>query len=297
MTIELIDAVDGVGVTPVTPFSEDLHAVDEAGLRSNLEYLVDAGVNLLYPCGNTGEFTSLGLDEWTRVVEIALDAAGDGAVVAPGVGHGLTTATEMLRRADRLGAAGALVMPPQPVYLSDRGLAAYYEALATSTELPLMVYRRDGRPSDETLARLAANGSIAGVKYGDTDINGFARGVAAAPGVAWTCGVAERYAPFFAGAGAVGFTSGLANFAPRTALAMHAALDAGDMDEALAVRERCAPFEEVRARHGSAYNVPAVKSAMDAVGLTGGRVRPPMIDLDQETRAEVTRIASTWEGR
>lgn len=291
------DAVRGVGVTPVTPFTDDLAGVDEAGLHSNLEFLVESGVRLLYPCGNTGEFTSLHLDEWTRVVEIAVEVAGEACAVAPGVGNGLGVATEMLRRAATLGASAALVMPPQPVYLSDAGLAAYYAALSRATELPLMVYRRGGHPSDDALAGLASEGAIAGVKYGDTDVNGFARGVAAAPGVAWTCGIAERYAPFFAGAGAVGFTSGLANFAPRTALEMQDAMAAGDMARALEVRDRCTPFEEIRARHASAYNVAAVKTAMDAVGLVGGRVRPPMIDLDPGTAAEVTVMARGWEDR
>ena len=297
MAIEFTEAVHGVGVTPVTPFDHDLSSVDEAGLRANLEFLIESGVRLLYPCGNTGEFTSLGIDEWSRVVEIAVEVAGTECAVAPGVGHGLTTATEMLRRASALGAVGALVMPPQPVYLSDRGLAGYYSALSRATDLPLMVYRRGGYPSDGALAGLAADGAIAGVKYGDTDVSGFARGVAAAPGVAWTCGIAERYAPFFAGAGAVGFTSGLANFAPRTALALHEAIAAGDTDRALELRARCVPFEEIRARHDSAYNVPAVKSAMDAVGLAGGRVRPPMIDLDPETVAEVAAMVRAWDGR
>lgn len=297
MTPSLIDAVHGVGITPVTPFSPDLSKVDEGALTDNLAYLIAAGARLLYPCGNTGEFTSLGIDEWSRVVEITIEVAGGGAAVAPGVGGGYATAREMLRRARAMGASGALVMPPQPVYLSDAGLQAYYAGLAEASDLPLMVYRRDGWPSDDALAALAARGAIAGVKYGDTDVNGFARGVTAAPGVAWTCGVAERYAPFFAAAGSVGFTSGLANFAPRTALAMSEALAAGNMETALAVRARCAPFEEIRKRHGSANNVSAVKTAMDAVGLAGGRVRPPMVDLDEATTREVETIVEAWEDR
>ncbi len=297
MTTPFHEAVYGVGITPVTPFSSDLRDVDIGAMRANVAYLRQEGARLLYPCGNTGEFTSLSLDEWTATVEAATDAAGDDVAIAPGIGHGIATATEMLRRAELIGASGALIMPPAPVYLSDDGLSRYYSSLATSTGLPLMVYRRGGWPSDETLTRLSETGTVTGIKYGDVDIGEFARAVAASPKALWTCGVAERYAPFFAVAGAVGFTSGLGNFAPHTALDMYAALSGGDMERALLIRARCTPFEEIRARRGSVYNVSAVKTAMDAAGLAGGKVRPPMIDVDAETAAEIETTVAAWEDR
>lgn len=73
-----------------------------------------------------------------------------------------------------------------------------------------------------------------------------------------------------------------------------AALADGDIVRALEIRERCVAFEELRARDGSANNVPAVKAAMDAAGLAEGRVRPPMCDLDPATEQEVAAIV---EGR
>lgn len=70
-----------------------------------------------------------------------------------------------------------------------------------------------------------------------------------------------------------------------------------DVVVALEIRERCVAFEELRARDGSANNVPAVKAAMDAAGLAEGRVRPPMCDLDPATEQEVAAIVAEWEGR
>ncbi|MDH3259350.1 MAG: dihydrodipicolinate synthase family protein [Acidimicrobiia bacterium] len=291
------NSLRSVGVTPVTPFHDDLRKVDEEGLRSNLEYLVERGVTLLYPCGNTGEFTSLSLDEWTVVVEITLEVASGRAVVAPGVGHGFSTAREMLRRAADLGADGALLMPPHPAYLADSGVSAYLSGLADFGALPVVVYKRSGWPTDRTLVDLVGNSPVAGVKYGENDISAFARNVAAAdPGLVWTCGIAERYAPFFADAGAGGFTSGLANVAPHLALGLFEALESGDRTESMVLRERCLPFEDIRARDGAANNVGGVKAAMDARGLVGGRVRPPMRDLDAATVQEVREIVTGWFG-
>ena len=292
---ELRQALEGVGVTPVTPFSADLTRVDHAGLRANLEYLVERGTRLLYPCGNTGEFTSLSLDEWTAVVEVTLEVAAGRVVVAPGVGHGYTIAREMVRRAAALGAHGVLVMPSHPTYLTDRGLIAFTAGLAELDALPLVVYKRAGWPSNDGLIELVESVRVAGVKYGEADVSALARIIAATPSdVTWTCGTAERYAPFFAAAGTRGFTSGIANVAPHISFAMQDALEADDFPAALAIRQRCLPFEEIRARQGSANNVGAVKTALDARGLAGGRVRPPMRDLDEPTIAEVETAVATW---
>lgn len=280
-------ALVGVGVTPVTPFTEDLDSVDEKGLAANLEFLIEHGVRLLYPAGNTGEAASLGVDEWEAVLRVAVEVAGDRARVVPGVGHELPVALEMARRAADLGADGLLLMPRQQPYAAGRGMVEYWRRIITETDLPVVLYKR-GLPEDAHLVGTVDHPSVVGCKYGGKDVSAFASVVDADLGTTvWTCGVAERYAPFFFAAGARGFTSGLANFAPRLALRMDAALQGGDLETALALRRTALPFEELRARHGDAYNVAAVKAAMDEAGLAGGAVRPPLVGLDPHARSEI----------
>ena len=188
-------------------------------------------------------------------------------------------------------------MPPNLVYPADEGVVAYYGGLADLGLLPIIVYRKGGWPTNSGLPALLTGHAIAGVKYGEQDVSVLATMVAATPpGPVWTCGTAERYAPYFFEAGAVGFTSGLANAAPHLALDMYAALAAGDQAGALELREACVPFEDLRARFTSANNVPAVKVAMDAVGLVGGRVRPPMRDLSPSEVGEVRAMVAAWPG-
>jgi 4-hydroxy-tetrahydrodipicolinate synthase len=57
----------------------------------------------------------------------------------------------------------------------------------------------------------------------------------------------------------------------------------------MAVWRRIEPFEELRARHNSAYNVSVVKEALAQMGLCRRAVRPPITDLPAAERAEVTR--------
>lgn len=291
MTVQLRDALKGVGVTPVTPFTDDLSRIDRSALTDNLRYLVESGVRLLYVSGNTGEASSLSPQEWTVLVETSLEAAGE-ALVVPGIGHEYPVALELARRAGSMGVAGFLALPRQQAYVASSGLCSYWRSLIDEAGIPAVVYKR-GLPGDEDLAILLDHPLIVGCKYAERDVAQFRRTVVGdRSGVRWTCGIAERYAPFFHAAGSVGFTSGLANFAPLLALDLQRALERGETAAALSVREECVEFEDIRALHGDAYNVSAVKTAMDMVGLRGGGVRPPLIEIDEQTRLRVGEAAT-----
>lgn len=286
----LEEALRGVGVTPVTPFTPDCTRIEVKGVSQNIEFLVERGIKLIYPCGHTGEFPSLSLEEWTQVVEAVVEAVGGRAAVVPGVGQGLSVALEMLRRGERIGVDGFLFIPPHQVQVADRGVLEYWNILLNTTAFPVVLYKREW-PSDEALAGLLGHDQVVGVKYGGKDLSAFAALVRARDeSIVWTCGIAEQWAPFYALAGSQGFTSGLANFAPSLPLDLHRALEKGDLDRAMRLRERAVPFERIRARDSDANNVAAVKLAMDIRGLTGGPVRPPLRALDEDTTTEVERV-------
>ena len=294
-TTILADRLRGVGVTNPTPFSSDGTKVDLGGLRENIEHLVAGGVRLIYPCGNTGEFPSLSLDEWTAVVSTVIEVVAGRALVAPGVGGGMPQALEQRRRAHDLGADGMLCMPTTGPYLSQEGVVAYYRRLLEDSELPGVVYRRPPYMTDEALEQLLDLEAVTGVKYVGLDSHAFATLVREGPeDLVWTCGMAERYAPFLHVAGSAGFTSGLANIAPGLSLELGEALRDGDHDRAMELYWQLVPFEAIRARDGDANNVAAVKAGLDAVGLAGGPVRPPLRQLDAATREEVDDVVATW---
>jgi len=109
-------------------------------------------------------------------------------------------------------------------------------------------------------------------------------------GWVWCCGLAETWAPYFWQSGARGFTSGLATVAPRHSLDLLHRLQAGDLPGAMSLWRRLRPFEDLRARDGSALNVSVVKEALAQLGLCRQDVRPPIAALTAGERAEVTTI-------
>jgi 4-hydroxy-tetrahydrodipicolinate synthase len=286
-----------VAVVTVTPFTADgLRAVDHGGLERNLDRLIRGGVRLLVAGGNTGEFASLSDEEVVETVRTHVRAArGRGRVIA-GVGYRLEGAIELGRAAIAEGADGLMVHQPIHPYASEVGLVGYYAALADALPgVPLILYVRGPQLTPEGVRQLAGIESIVGVKMGQPDPERFAGFVGAAPELAWVCGVAEAWAVPFWKAGAIGFTSGIANVAPERSLEVLAALKAGDLAQAESLVDRLRPIEALRAGRGDANNVAVIKAAMDLVGLAGGGLRPPLSELEPGDHAELVRILDAME--
>jgi 4-hydroxy-tetrahydrodipicolinate synthase len=281
-----------VAVVTVTPFSADgLRAVDHAGLERNLERLIRGGVRLLVAGGNTGEFAALSDEEVAETVRTHVRIARGRARVIAGVGYRLERAVELGRASIEAGADGVMVHQPIHPYASEAGLVAYYAAIADALPgVPLILYVRGPQLTVAGVRRLAGVESIVGVKMGQPDPERFASFVGAAPELAWVCGVAEAWAVPFWEAGAIGFTSGIANVAPERSLEVLAALKADDLAKAESLVDRLRPIEALRAGRGDANNVAVIKAAMDLVGLAGGGLRPPLSALEPGDHAELVRI-------
>lgn len=291
----ILEKLRGVQVTTVTPFTES-GEVDLEAVRRNARFLVDRGIPILIPNGNTGEFHALTLDECKAVLDATLEEVGGRATVVGCGSYSTKTAIELGRHAQQAGADAFMVHHPAHTFMSEEGLVEYYTRIADALEIGVVIYKRRPDVSDEVLARVVTHPNIVGVKYAVNDLNAFTNLVKRLPGaeVVWSCGTAERFAPFFFLGGAVAYTSGIANFAPELTLAMWRALQAGRWDEVMSVRQQILPFEQLRARHDSAYNVPAVKEAMRQLGLDTGVVREPITPIDPADREEVTKILAAW---
>ena len=62
----------GCGTALATPFKKD-GALDEAALRSLVEWQVASGIDFLVPCGTTGETPTLSESQWLRVIDITIE--------------------------------------------------------------------------------------------------------------------------------------------------------------------------------------------------------------------------------
>ena len=288
----LIQELATISAIPVTPFDESGSVGWDAYARV-VERIVDGGVTVVTPNGNTGEFYALSQEECDRAVDVTVEAARGRVLVMPGTGHDLATAIALGRAAQRAGARAMMVHQPVHPYISADGWVSYHTAIADALpELGIVCYLRDPNVTAAMLSRLAERPNVVGVKYAVPNPLQFASVVSAVgpDRLAWVCGLAEGWAPFFWPGGAIGFTSGLVNVDTGYSFAMLHRLQAGDYAGAMDVWRRVKPFEDLRARRSAANNVPIVKEALAQLGVCSRAVRAPISEVPESERAEVADL-------
>ena len=297
MTDQLRNALRTAVVVPVTPFAED-GSPDLETYASLTERLVDGGVTVITPNGNTGEFYALTQAEARDALETAVKAVAGKATILAGVGHDIATAIESAKHAQQHGAQMIMIHQPVHPYVSADGWIDYNAQIANQVpDLGVVLYIRNERLTGEHIKRLADNSkNVVGVKYGVPDPIKFAK-VARDAGLdrfTWLAGAAELTAPMFWTAGARGFTSGLANVTTSIPMAMLGALNDNDQEAAMDEWTRARRFEELRANDASADNVAVVKEALAQLGLCRRDVRPPSRLLPPGIQEEIAGILVSW---
>jgi 4-hydroxy-tetrahydrodipicolinate synthase len=289
---ELVRELGNVCAIPVTPFDE-ASRVDWDAYHRVVKRIVDGGVTVVTPNGNTGEFYALTQEECDRAVEVTVEAAGNHALVMPGVGHDVTTAIALGRAAERAGARALMIHQPVHPYQSAAGWVGYHAAIADALpNLGIVCYVRDANVTAAMLSELTQHPNVVGVKYAVPNPLQFASivSVVGSDRIAWICGLAEGWAPFFWPGGAVGFTSGLVNVETTFSFELLRSLRARDFSMAMDVWRRVKPFEDLRARRNAANNVPVVKEALAQLGVCGRTVRPTISEVPEAERAEVAAL-------
>src|SRR5205809_5077276 len=98
----------GAGVALITPFKAD-GSLDEAALRKTVRRQIEGQIDVLVPCGTTGESATLTSEEQLRVVEITVEEAAGKVPVLAGAGSNDTrVAVDKGRAMTRLGVQGLL---------------------------------------------------------------------------------------------------------------------------------------------------------------------------------------------
>lgn len=292
---ELRTRLSGVVAIPVLPFDERGH-IDEPNYGKVVRRMVDGGIDVLTPNGNTGEFYALTAVETRQAVELTVRAAGDGVTIVAGVGHAVPVAVTAARHAADAGAHAVMVHQPVHPYVSADGWIEYHREIASAVpDTAVVLYVRNPRIGGAALARLGELcPNVVCVKYAVPDPVRFAA-VATEAGrerFVWLAGLAELAAPGYWANGATGFTSGLANVHPALSLELLGALRAGaDVSDIVA---SIRPFEALRAANESEHNVSVVKEALAQLGVCGAAVRPPISELDDTGRAAVSDVLRKW---
>jgi 4-hydroxy-tetrahydrodipicolinate synthase len=278
----------------VTPFdAEGGLDVDTAARLA--AHLIDHGHDGLVISGTTGESPTTSVEESGRLLRAVIDAVGDRASIVAGVGSNDTAhSVELARQAEKLDAAGVIIVTPYYSKPSQAGILHHFQTVAGVSDLPVMLYDVPGRTGvridEDTYARAAETDHVVAVKDAVGDL---ARGVRimGRTGLALYSGDDVLNLAWLVH-GAAGMVSVVAHAAGDQYAEMVAAVTAGRLTDALTVYRRLLPAVEA-IMTGANYGAPLAKAALQLLGITANRVvRPPLMSADDD---EVARLRSGLE--
>jgi len=273
---------DSDGKIATLAVSENLHGWNQYPLRG---YVV---------LGSNGELVLLSAQERVRVLETARDAIPPDKLMIAGTGCQSTEQTvELTKSAAAIGADAALVVTPSYYrgLMTKDALRKHFHAVAEVSSIPIIIYNIPsctGIDLDaESVAALAEHENIIGIKDSGGNVIKMAEiGRLTGPDFQVLAGSASFLLPALS-VGAVGGILALANIAPVQCLGIWQYFLDRKWEEARQMQVRMIPVNTAITRR---WGVPAVKAALDTLGMYGGPVRPPLLPLSNETKQKLRVI-------
>ena len=165
----------GSMVALLTPL-DSAGEVDYVGLKTLVDYHINAGTSAIIAVGTTGESATLTVDEHIKVVLKTLEYVDGRVPVIAGTGANAThEAITITKLFSGTGVAACLSVTPYYNKPTQEGLFQHYKAIAEATDIPQIIYNVPGRTAvdllPETVARLAKIDNIIGIKDATADLS------------------------------------------------------------------------------------------------------------------------------
>lgn len=274
---------------PVTDFDAS-GAFEPKGYRRRLEWLMPYGASALFAAGGTGEFFSLAPDEYAAVIRTAVETCRGKVPIIAGTGYGTRQAIAYAKEAERLGAAGLLVLPHYLVEADAEGISRHVAAICNSVKIGIIIYNRGVcRLGPDALEKLAAQcPNLVGFKDGIGDLE-LMVAVRRRMGdrFAYLGGLptAEFFAAPYKAMGVPVYSSAVFNFIPKTAMDFYRAVANDNAQEATRILDEFfMPYSAIRNRRPG-YAVSIIKAGARLAGFDAGPVRTPLVDCSEEEHA------------
>jgi 4-hydroxy-2-oxoglutarate aldolase len=279
------------------PFPASFNKDGEANmyaLRSNIEKWNETGVVGYVALGSTGERVHLDEREYLNVIKAARGAAQESSSFIVGAGQQSTRATiDEIRRVAEAKVDAVLVITPHfyRAEMTQNVLIKHYMAVADASPVPVLLYSvphlTNVTIQPETIARLSEHENIIGVKDSSGDIQALAETVRLVPDdFAVLTGNGAALYPALC-VGAWGGILAIGCIAPRLAVEIYEAFQAGEHERARVLQQRL-----TRLTRGvlGRYGISGLKAALDMLGYVGGHVRAPLQDASAEARREIKQV-------
>lgn len=270
----------GSATAMITPFTENGINFDAFGKM--IEYQIAGGTDALVVLGTTGEPATMTEEERESLMRYAKEKIAGRCKLIFGTGSNDTArAVKASEKAAKLGADGVLAVTPYYNKCTQKGLVAYYRAIAEAG-VPVICYNVPSRTGvnilPDTMAKISEIPLVAGLKDACGNMS---QTMETARLIRGKCdlysGEDALNLPILC-AGGTAVISVVSNLAPAGVKALVSAVEEGDLKRANELSDRLLPL--TKACFVEVNPIP-VKRGMALLGFDAGEPRSPLTPLEE----------------
>ncbi|MEN9449058.1 MAG: hypothetical protein RJA25_2348 [Bacteroidota bacterium] len=288
----------GVGVALVTPFNEQKE-INFPEFEKTVHHVIEGGVDYVVVLGTTGESVTLDKKEKQDLIKACVEVTNKRVPVIAGFGGNNTKSIiEDIQQADLTGVDAILSVSPYYNKPTQEGIYEHYKAIATNTDMPIILYNVPGRTASNirasTTLQLAHDfKNIIGVKEASNDwMQIFWLAREKPKDFLLISGNDDLIVPQIS-IGYDGVISVIANALPKQFSTMvHQAL-AGDFASA---RKTVYQLDELITYIFEQGNPAGVKATMKHLGVCNDYVRLPLMPINDDLRNKIAKKLSEIVG-
>lgn len=273
-----------ISTAMVTPFSEE-GKIDFEKTERLIEHLIENGTDSLVVSGTTGESPTLTWDEIEELVKFTVKQVNGRIPVIVGTGSNCTqTSIDATKQMEKCGVDGVMLVTPYYNKPDQKGLYAHFSTIAKETELPILLYNIPGRSVvnmlPETTIALSKIANIQAIKEASGDLEQMAAIIEGTDDDFKVYSGDDGLALPLLAIGGDGVVSVSSHVVGNEMQKMISAYNEGRGKEAAAMHRKLLPV--FTALFSSPNPVP-VKYALSKIGIETGKVRLPLVSLDDTT--------------
>jgi len=275
----------GVNAAMMTPFTKD-GSINEPVLRNWIDFMIDNGINGLFPISSVGEFFHLSLQEKYKLMDIVVEQAAGRVPVFPGTCSAATDESIRLAKyAEKLGCPAVVGLPPYYAPISQELLRKHFEKLAGSVNVSVILYNIPMMTTPISLQlfeQLLSIRNIVGIKDSGGNMNyllhmvDLAREHGRDDFAVFTGYDDLQYSALTIGA--KGCISAVCGVIPELSTSIYREYKTGNKEKALQIQMSILPALRTM---GSLQFPAGYKMALDIRGFNTGPLRLPIDEIDK----------------
>lgn len=292
-----INKFKGTGVALITPFHK-YGTIDFTSLGDLVEHVLKGGVDYLVALGTTSEAATLSDDERVAVVEFIVDRVEGRVPIVVGVGGNNTISLEsQLKNSPYQGIDGILSVTPYYNKPNQKGLYYHFKALASATDLPIILYNVPSRTSvnmdaDTSLKLAHEFSNIIAIKEASGDMLQITKILKDRPKDFLVISGDDVLTYNMIGGGANGVISVSANAYPAEYSQMVNAALKSSWKTAKDINFSLLEFMEAIFEDG---NPAGIKSALSTMGIIKHHLRLPLVKVNVQTANRIKQFVDDYK--